>query len=97
MPFFFFPCHILLFVFFSSIVAFACFADEVIHKPTKVINPFTMMSSLSKTYPPKIVLDEVLKKKHIAGEIKQIKGTSLSLTCRLLANKPNEYRPSNGP
>ena len=33
----------------------------------------------------------------MAGDIAQINGTSLSATCRLLANNPNEYKPNKGP
>jgi hypothetical protein len=47
---------------FSDLRTSPAFELEVTQSPINVINPFTMMSSLPKTYPPKIDFDSAFKK-----------------------------------
>ena len=66
-------------------------------KPTKVISPLMMISSLSNTYPKKRLFEFSLIRKVRAGDNKQTKGTNWSLTVLDFINSPKLYNPSRGP
>jgi hypothetical protein len=68
---------------------FVVFGLLIINKPMNVISPLTTINSLSNTYPPINVFEFAFRKKQIAGDNKQMMGTSLSLTPLLFKNKPN--------
>ncbi len=69
----------------------------VSNKPIKVISVFTIINSLSKTYPPKRVTEFSLIIKVSAGDSIQIMGTNRSFTFLDFRNNPKAYNPKSGP